>query len=56
MEDRFSFSDDSDGCRLCFSVLDADTRFGFFDSGVGVSVVSTRLRFRRVPTFPATRN
>ena len=54
MEDRFGFSNVSDAWRLCFSPVDADVRFGFFDSGVGGSAVSTRFRFRRVPTFPAT--
>lgn len=54
MDDRFGFSDVSDAGRLCFSPIATEMRLGFFDSGVEGSAVSTRFRFRRVPTFPAT--
>lgn len=54
MDDRFDFSDVSGAWRLCFSPVATDIRLGFFDSEVGGSAVSTRFRFRRVPTFPTT--
>jgi hypothetical protein len=54
MDDRFDFSDVSGAWRLCFSPVATDMRLGFFDSEVGGSAVSTRFRFRRVPTFPTT--